>query len=176
MWSVEELTDPPAVRPVETFDTFYRKEFAAVVGLAYVLSGNRWVAEDLAQEAFLVAHREWERVGAYEDPGTWVRRVVTNLSVSAFRRHTIEAKALARLALRQVWIVPDLEPSDERFWRAVRSLPRRQGAVIALHYLDDRSVAEIADVLEMAPGTVKKHLHDGRRTLAQVLEVEEDRS
>ena len=175
MWSVEELTDQPVLRSVETFDDFYRREFAAVVGLAYALSGNRWVAEDLAQESFVVAHREWDRVGAYEDPGAWVRRVVTNLSVSVFRRRTIEAKALARLALGQVWVLPDLEPPDQKFWRAVRSLPPRQAQVIALHYLEERPVSEIADILGIAPGTVKKHLFDGRQTLARLLEVEEDR-
>jgi len=176
MWSVEELTDQPVIRAVETFDDFYRREFAAVVGLAYALSGNRWTAEDMAQESFLVAHREWDRVGAYEDPGAWVRRVVTNLSVSAFRRRMIEAKALARLALGQVWVLPDLEPPEDGFWRAVRSLPRRQSQAVALHYLEDRPVSEIADILGMAPGTVKKHLYDGRQTLARMLEVEEDGS
>jgi RNA polymerase sigma-70 factor (ECF subfamily) len=175
MWSVEELTDQPDIRAVETFDDFYRSEFPAVVGLAYALSGNRWVAEDLAQESFLIAHREWERVAAYEDPGGWVRRVVTNLSVSAFRRRMIEVKALTRLAFGQVWVLPDLEPPEERFWHAVRSLPRRQSQVVALHYLEDRPISEIADILQVAPGTVKKHLHDGRRALARLLEVEGDR-
>jgi hypothetical protein len=94
MWSVEDLTDQPIIRVVERFDDFYRREFSAVVGLAYALSGNRWAAEDLAQESFLVAHRDWDRVGTYDDPGAWVRRVVTNLSVSALRRRMIEAKAL----------------------------------------------------------------------------------
>ena len=172
---MEELADQRVLRSVETFDDFYRREFAAVLGLAYALSGNRWVAEDLAQESFVVAHREWDRVGSYEDPGAWVRRVVTNLSVSVFRRRVIEAKALARLALGQVWVLPDLEPPDVKFWRAVRSLPHRQAQVVALHYLEERPVSEIADILGIAPGTVKKHLYDGRQTLARLLEVQEDR-
>jgi DNA-directed RNA polymerase specialized sigma24 family protein len=70
-----------------------------VVGLAYALSGSRWGAEDLAQDAFLAAHRDWERIGSYEHPGAWVRRVVANLSVSMFRRRATEARALARVAL-----------------------------------------------------------------------------
>jgi RNA polymerase sigma-70 factor, ECF subfamily len=55
----------------------------------------------------------------------------------------------------------------------VRALPRRQAQVVALHYLEDRPVAEIADALGIASGTVKKHLHDGRRELARRLELEE---
>ena len=63
---------------------------------------------------------------------------------------------------------------DVEFWDAVRSLPRRQSQVVALHYVEDLSVSDIADVLEMAPGTVKKHLHDGRKSLARRLRAEED--
>ncbi len=55
----------------------------------------------------------------------------------------------------------------------MRSLPRRQAQVVTLHYLEDLSVADVAEVLDMAPGTVKKHLHDGRRTLARRLRAEE---
>jgi DNA-directed RNA polymerase specialized sigma24 family protein len=45
---------------------------------------------------------------------------------------------------------------------------------VALFYLEDRGVAEVAEILDIAPGTVKKHLHDGRRTLARRLRVQED--
>ena len=70
--------------------------------------------------------------------------------------------------------MPALDADDAEFWAAVRSLPRRQAQVIALRYLDDRSVAEIAEILGTATGTVKKHLHDGRRAVAHRLRLEED--
>ena len=109
----------------EPFEDFYVREYLAVVGLAYALSGSRWGAEDLAQEAFLAAHRDWDRIGAYEQPGAWVRRVVANLSVSAFRRRAAEAKALARIASGRLVVAgPRRRPSG--FWTAVRALPRRQ--------------------------------------------------
>jgi RNA polymerase sigma-70 factor (ECF subfamily) len=169
-------TSPRILGSRESFEEFYATEYPAVVGLAYALSGNRWVAEDLAQEAFIAAHRNWDRIAAYERPGSWVRRVVANLSVSAFRRRLTEAKALARLALGQASTVAELSAEDAEFWRAVRGLPRRQAQVVALHYMEDRPLAEIADVLEIATGTVKKHLHDGRRELARRLELEEGRT
>ena len=76
----------PLIRPVpEAFEDFYAREYLGVVGLAYALSGSRWGAEDLAQEAFIAAHRDWDRIGLYDKPGAWVRRVVANLSVSSFR-------------------------------------------------------------------------------------------
>jgi len=66
-------------------------------GSAYALTGSWEAAEDATQEAFLRAHRDWERVGRYDQPGAWVRRVAANLAVSALRRRLAEAKALLRL-------------------------------------------------------------------------------
>jgi RNA polymerase sigma-70 factor (ECF subfamily) len=167
---------PTTARSSETFEEFYAREFRAVVGLAYVLSGSRAASEDLAQEAFLAAHREWDRIAGYEAPGYWVRRVVANRSVSRFRRRVVVARALARLALGSATTMPALDAEDTAFWAAVRSLPRRQAQVIALHYLDDRPVAEVATILGTAEGTVKKQLHDGRLALARRLALEEDGS
>jgi RNA polymerase sigma factor (sigma-70 family) len=163
-----------AEAPPEAFEDFYVREYAAVVGLAYALSGSRWGAEDLAQEAFLAAHRDWERIGSYEQPAAWVRRVVANLSVSAFRRRAAEAKALARVAFGRGEPLPDLAAADPEFWAAVRALPRRQAQVVALFYLEDRSVADVAETLDMTPGTVKRHLYDGRKALARRLRVMEE--
>lgn len=149
-------------------DDLYRREYHSVVALAYGLSGSRGAAEELAQEAFLEAHRAWDRISAYDDPGAWVRRVVVNRSVSRVRRRVAEAKAIARVAGRRE-LPAELPESAAEFWRAVRKLPDRQAQVIALHYLEDRSIADIADVLEISPDTVKVHLHRGRRTLAEAL-------
>ncbi len=165
---------PDAVRESsETFEELYVREFGSIVALAYALSGSRAAAEDLAQEAFLVAHRNWETVADLDAPGAWVRRVVANLSVSAFRRGVAETKALTRAAFGRQQVMPELSADDAEFWRAVRSLPRRQAQVIALHYLEDRPIAEIAQILGTADGTVKKHLHDGRLALARRLRLEE---
>ena len=119
-----ERSRPEVERPPETFEDFYRREYTPVVGLAYALSGSRSGAEDLAQEAFFAAHRNWEKIAGYEQPGAWVRRVVANLSVSAFRRRAAEAKAMARAAFGQRTELPDLGSADPEFWRVVRGLPR----------------------------------------------------
>jgi RNA polymerase sigma-70 factor (ECF subfamily) len=171
---VLERSDP-VLRPApEAFEDFYEREYTGVVGLAYALSGSRWGAEDLAQDAFLAAHRDWHRIGAYEQPGAWVRRVVANLSVSAIRRRVAEAKALARVPFGERASLPDLSAGDPEFWAAIRALPRRQAQVVALYYLEDRSVVDVADILEITPGTVKRHLHDGRLALARRLRMEEE--
>lgn len=154
-----------------TFDDLYRREFAAVVALAYVLSGSRTAAEELAQDAFLATHRRWDDISGYDDPAAWVRRVCVNRSVSLVRRRVSEAKAMARLASRRV-LPKELPPDSEDFWQAVRGLPRRQAQVVALHYLDDLSIAAVATVLQCAEGTVKAHLWRARQTLAVELRCE----
>jgi RNA polymerase sigma-70 factor (ECF subfamily) len=161
-------------RVPERFEDFYVKEYSAVVGLAFSLSGSRSGADDLAQEAFLAAYSNWDRIAGYEQPGAWVRRVVANRSVSSFRRRKAEAKALALAALGHRADVPDLGSGDPDFWNAVRSLPRRQSQVVALFYLEDLPVAEVADILDMSPGTVKRHLHNGRQALARRLAIAEE--
>ena len=160
-----------AVRAREPFERFYEREFRSVVGLAYALSGSRSASEDLAQEAFIAAHRNWDRIGAYDKPEAWVRRIVANRSVSRFRRRVSETKALTRLAgfNRDQAILPELPVEAEAFWGSVRKLPKRQAQAIALHYLEDLPVAEIADILECSPNTVKVHLHKGRQQLAERL-------
>ena len=71
------------IRPgLEAFEHFYEREFRQVAALAYVLTGRRDVAEDLAQEAFMAALRGWDRVSGYDKPEAWVRRVVANRAVS----------------------------------------------------------------------------------------------
>jgi len=166
----EDLLDdpPPQYRSLRSFDGFYRSEYREVVGLAFALSGSRIAAEDIAQDAFLAAHKRWEQVGRYEKPEAWVRRVVANLAVSAFRTRVREAGALARLKPRSSYL-PSMPGEDAEFWKAVRALPRRQAQVIALHYLEDRPVADIAVTLGCAEATVKVHLHKGRAGLSRRL-------
>jgi RNA polymerase sigma-70 factor (ECF subfamily) len=156
----------------EPFDAFYQREFRRVVSLAYALSGSRWAAEDLAQEAFLTAHRQWDRISRYDAPGAWVRRVVSNMSVSFYRKRASEARALTRVAFQRQEPLGELAAADDDFWKHVRALPKRQAQAIALHYLEDRPVAEVADVLGCSVSTAKVHLHKGRRALAKRLELD----
>ena len=157
--------EPQTVRTVEHFESFYRREYSPVATLAMVLSGRAAVGEDLAQESFLRAHARWDEVGSHQNPEGWVRRVTINLARSRFRRIRAEAKALTRLGIAES-VVPALDSEAEQFWATVRDLPARQAQVIALHYLEDRPVAEIAEVLGVSEGSVKTHLHRARQGLA----------
>ena len=158
------------------FTRFYEDQLAGVVALLYSLTGSWPVAEDLAQEAFLRAFRSWDGVRGLDRPDLWVRTVAVNLSASRFRRMAAETRALGRLLARRAPVSEELPEDDERFWAAVRRLPPRQAHAIALRYADDRSVAQIAEVMGCAEGTVKAHLSQGRAALTRLLglSVEEE--
>ena len=103
-----------------------------MVKLAYALSGSRSGAEDIAQEAFLRAYRDWDRVGSYEHQAAWVRRVAANLATSGLRRRVVEARALVRLAARREPALDPLPAENADFWRAVWALPHRHAQAVAL--------------------------------------------
>jgi RNA polymerase sigma factor (sigma-70 family) len=163
---------PRPLHAIEPFDVFYLREYPAAVALALALSGSRLVAEDLAQEAFLAAWRQWPRIGAYEQPAAWVRRVVANLATSTLRRRLAEARALVRLAAGRAPDVPEPSAATAEVWAAVRALPRRQAQVLALHYLLGCPVSEVASILDRSERTVKLHLHNGRAGVARRLGLE----
>jgi RNA polymerase sigma-70 factor (ECF subfamily) len=154
------------------FEHFYLEEYPRVVKLVYALSGSRTAAEDIAQEAFLRAYRDWERVGSYEHQAAWVRRVAANLATSGLRRRLLEARAMARLAGRREPALEPLPADQADFGRALRALPRRQAQAVALFYVEDLSIPQIAAVLDCAEGTVKAHLAKARHTLAKRLQLD----
>jgi RNA polymerase sigma factor (sigma-70 family) len=168
--SAADLPSGAVAGQPQRFEEVYLREFSSVFALAYALSGSRWAAEDIAQDAFVVAHRQWGRVGGYDDPGAWVRRVAANLAVSGVRRRLAEARALVRLAARrQEQPYAALAGEDGDFWLAVRQLPRRQAQVVALVALGDLSTAEVAATLGCSQRTAQVHLQKARATLAQRL-------
>ena len=157
--------------PVEIFDSFYRRQFPGLVALARALVGPSSVAEDLAQEAMMVAYRRWDEVSTFGQPEAWVRRVCANLATSAFRRRQAELRALVRLGSRRAEPI-EITTTSEEFWAQVRRLPKRQAEAVALHYVLDLSVQEVAATLGIAEGTVKVHLSRARETLASRLDRE----
>lgn len=154
------------------YDAFFRIEYPRLVTLATAMTGDRRVAEELAQEALLRAHVRWSRLATYDMPGAWVRRVTINLASSSRARRGREQRALDRLGSQRAAVAP-YDYADDDFWALVRQLPRRQAAAVALHYLEDRPVTEVAAILDCAEGTAKAHLHKGRAALARRLDLPE---
>lgn len=155
-----------------SFDEFVAGERPRLLAMAFALCADRYAAEDLVQEALIEAYRRWDRIAEYEEPGAWARRVVMNRSTSRWRRMRSESNALERLNARPAAIPFERDPDADRFWAAVRALPRRQSQMVALRYVEDLSIAEIATVMACAEGTVKATLSQARAALAKALRAE----
>ncbi len=152
------------------FDAFYREEFASMVALARAICGDHQQAEDLAQEAMSRAHHHWSKVSAYDRPGAWLRRVTINLALSRRKRFQRELTMLRRSATAQGPVLEEPSPgSDDEVWQAVRTLPPKQRAAIALFYQEDLSTADIAAALGCTVSTATSHLSQARAKLAVLL-------
>ena len=163
------VVDPIEVSP--GFEDFFAAEYRSLLALATALCGSRVLGEDVVQDTMFAASRQWPKLSSYDDPARWARRVVVRRCSNVRRGRLRESRALERVAGRRETRGVTL-PSLERdgFWAAVRALPRRQRACIALHYLEDLDISEIATTLGIADATVRVHLHAGRHTLAVTLD------
>jgi RNA polymerase sigma-70 factor (ECF subfamily) len=173
--SLDATGDAPAATTGERldFETFYRHQYPSVVRLAYSLCGSMSVAEELAQEGFMTAHRRWQRVEGFDRPDLWVRRVVINRSISYRRREASERKAFQRIRDRWREHVEQVV-ADEEVWAALRELSPRQAEVLALFYVEDQPLSAVAEILGLGEETVKTHLKRGRAAMAARLgETEE---
>ena len=94
--------------------------------------------------------------------------MTTNLAISAQRRSLRERRALARVSARRQLDAPP--PEVDGFWALVRELPPQQAAAVALYYLHDLPIADLADALGCGEGTAKAHLYKARATLAARLD------
>jgi RNA polymerase sigma-70 factor, ECF subfamily len=154
----------------DEFDEFYRVTARRLVRYAYVLTADAAEAQDLAQEAYTRAWQRWNRVRAYEAPEAWLRTVVTRLATDRWRRLSIRRAFAARSGPQ-----PAQAPPGED-WLIVSELlatvPMDQRRVLALHYLADLSVEQIAAETGANPNTVKSWLSRGRAALAALLTEE----
>jgi RNA polymerase sigma-70 factor (sigma-E family) len=152
----------------------YARHAAEAIRLAYVLTGDRVLAEDLVQDAFVklagrLAHLRDQ--GAFD---AYLRRTVVNLANSYFRRKRLERAYLKRSAAEPP-ATGDAHDTDRRdeLWRDLQRLPSRQRTAIVLRIYEDLSERRVAEILGCRPGTVRSLVSRG---LAQLrIHVRSDR-
>jgi RNA polymerase sigma factor (sigma-70 family) len=141
------------------------------VGLARVFVDHRDAAEDIVQEAFIRMSRSLNRINDPDRAGAYLRSIVLNLARDHNRR--------GMLSVRHQMPSNDLDPAgvdetittkdtNRRLLDEVRALPRRQRDCIALRYLMELSVAEVAATIEVSENSVKTHLKRGLARLRTV--------
>jgi RNA polymerase sigma-70 factor (sigma-E family) len=151
--------------PSVDFADFYRATSPRTLRYAYGLTGDLAQAQDVVQEAYVRAWQRWRKLAGYDDAEAWLRLVVSRLAFDWLRH----------LRVRRTTILPAPAtvpaPSEDAVLvvAALKKLPERQRRAIALHYLLDRSVGDIATELGVSEGTVKSWLSRGRDTLAASL-------
>ena len=140
----------------------YIRHGAEAIRLAYILTGDRQLAEDLVQDAFvklagrLVHLRDPDAFDAY------LRRTVVNLTNSYFRRKRLERAYLRRSAAEPPMSVnaPDADRRGE-LWNDLHLLPVRQRTAIVLRIYEDLPVQQVAEILGCRPGTVRSLVSRG---------------
>lgn len=146
------------------YERLFRSAYPSVLRTAYLVLHDRGRAEEVTQDAFLRLYERWSAAVQYDHPAAWVRKVVVR---DAIRRAERERKQ------RVVALVPEQGRHDQLrdvdLLRAVATLPPRQRAVVALYYLEDRPVDEIAELMELSPSTVKQHLFQARGRLVELM-------
>jgi RNA polymerase sigma-70 factor (sigma-E family) len=173
---LHEMTERRAPARVGRLGELYLRYAGDATRLAYLLTGDRALAEDLVQDAFVrlagrFAHLRDE--GAFEP---YLRRTVVNLSRSYYRRRKVERAYLERhppaRANAEAPLPADVGDRDA-LWHALARLPQRQRAALVLRFYEDLSERQIADVLRCPVGTVKSLLSRGLSTLRTQMDGEE---
>ncbi len=134
------------------------------------LMEGRELAEDAVQEAFVQAHLRWAKVGRYDDPMGWVRRVAINrLRNGARWRRRRDALVNAIGSNQAPSSLADQSTDTVALQAALRDLSPQQRAAIVLRFFDGLPVAEVAAAMTISEGTASQHLHRARTKLRTIL-------
>lgn len=154
-----------------------------VFHLCYRMLGNRHEAEDMAQEAFIRAYVNIARFNLELKFSTWIYRIATNLCIDRIRKKkpdfyldaevsgtdglTMYSQVAAHTNLPE----DDLESMELQttIQREISRLPEKYRSVIVLKYIEELSLKDISEVLDMPLGTVKTRIHRGREALRRQL-------
>jgi RNA polymerase sigma-70 factor, ECF subfamily len=157
----------------EEISEFIRSRYTVLLRRAYLLTGDRGLAEDLLQESLARLWVSWSR-RKVDSPDAFVRQVMVNASISTWRKSR-HLKLVAGTTSEITAVSDDSGrfAEHDRVWQALLQLPARQRAILALRYYEDLSEAEICQVLSISPGTVRSQTFKARQTLRQVMSADE---
>lgn len=152
----------------DEFTAYVRERRSALFATAYHLTGDRNEAEDLLQSALMSTYQAWGRIQDKAALGGYLRRTMTNLHISAWRRRRINEYPSEELPER-----PDGSDSmgDTELravlWHALAKLPEPQRTMLVLRYYEGRTDPEVAAVLGCSVGTVKSSIWRALRRLRE---------
>jgi RNA polymerase sigma-70 factor (sigma-E family) len=154
----------------DSFEEYVTASSGRLLRFAYVLCGDRFLAEDLVQDVLSRTHRHWRRVET-ENPDAYLRVALVRAHLSWRRRRVSTEKVLAEPpepSAGSVDFTQQIASRDE-LWSLLASLPRAQRAVMVLRFYEDLDDRRIAEVLGCAPVTVRVHASRALGTLRAAL-------
>lgn len=157
-------TSVGSVRATDTVRVVFETSYRRLVGQLYAVCGDLTEAEDVVAEAFARAVQHQRAFVRIDNPEAWLRTVAVNVSRTRFRKGQ-RLVHLERDGVRH----PPLDEERLALVAALRKLPFAQREAIALHYLADLPIHEVAEATGATLGTVKSRLSRGRAALAVLL-------
>ena len=154
---MQRVGTAPAVTEANGLADLYERHAPAAGRLAYLLTGDRALAEDLVQEAFVRVVGRFRHLRVPDAFEAYLRRTIVNLHTSHLRRRRLERAYLEReggVARAGPTVMPDVGVREE-LWRALLDLPPRQRVAVVLRYYEDLSERETADALRCSVAAVK---------------------
>lgn len=146
------------------FEWVFRSAYPSVLRTVYLILHDRGRAEEITQDAFLRLCERWRGVVRIDHPEAWVRQVAIRAAIRSAQRSRL-LSLVSQVDDAVAWDrLPDLDLAH-----SVAALTPRQRAVVALYYLEDRPVDEVAHVLGVSTSTVKQHLFRARARLAWLM-------
>ena len=150
----------------------YERHAPGAVRLAFLVTGDREAAQDIAQDAFIKAAGRFRHLRIPDAFDAYLRRTVVNLCTSRFRRARVERDYLAREGGRTAAAStdqPDVETRDELV-SALRSLPLRQRTALVLRYFEDLGEEGVADAMRVSVPAARSLISRGMQTLRTIVE------
>ncbi|MEU2872463.1 SigE family RNA polymerase sigma factor [Streptomyces olivoreticuli] len=148
------------------FTAYVQERRASLYATAYHLTGDRHEAEDLLQSALFSTYRAWDRITDKAAVGGYLRRTMTNLHISAWRRRKLNEYPTEELP-ETVGETDAMRGTELRavLWQALARLPELQRTMLVLRYYEGRTDPEIAEILDISVGTVKSSIWRSLRRL-----------
>jgi RNA polymerase sigma-70 factor (ECF subfamily) len=146
------------------YEWVFRSTYPSVLRTTYLILHDRGHAEEVTQDAFLHLYERWGGVVHIDHPAAWVRKVAARAAVRQARQARVRGVTRPDEEATAWDHLPDVD-----LVRAVASLAPQQRAAVALYYLEDLPVEEVAHLLGVSASTVKQHLHRARARLATML-------